>query len=47
MSFGIRIFRSLQQAIEAGFMVYDHTPTGYLVRTRTSGGWALAEVVVA
>jgi hypothetical protein len=38
------VFHSLAEAIRAGFQVYDRTGTGYLVRTRTSGGWALALV---
>lgn len=40
------VFRSLTSAINAGFQVYDRTSTGYLVRTRTPGGWALAIVEV-
>lgn len=40
------IFRSLTSAINAGFQVYDRTQTGYLVRTRTAAGWALAIVEV-
>jgi len=40
------VFRSLADAIKAGFQVYDRTQTGYLVRTRTTGGWALAIVEV-
>lgn len=38
------VFRSLKEAIDAGFQVYDRTGSGYLVRTRTSNGWALAIV---
>ncbi len=41
---GLHIFDTLAQAISAGFSVYDRMPRGYLVRTRTSGGWALAIV---
>jgi hypothetical protein len=40
------VFRSLVDAIKAGYEVYDRTDTGYLVRTRTSGGWALALVAL-
>jgi hypothetical protein len=40
------VFRSLEDAINAGYQVYDHTPTGYLVRTKTERGWALAIVEV-
>ncbi len=43
---GIRVFTSLVAALRAGFAVYDRTSTGYLVRTRTSRGWALAVVHV-
>ncbi len=41
---GLIVFRSLTEALRAGFEVYDRTPTGYLVRTRTEAGWALALV---
>lgn len=40
------VFRSLVDAINAGYQVYDRTETGYLVRTRTLRGWALAIVEV-
>jgi hypothetical protein len=43
---GILTFPSLAEAIRAGFQVYDRTPDGYLVRTRTSSGWAAAVVIV-
>jgi hypothetical protein len=43
---GIVTFTSLTEAIRAGFQVYDRTSEGYLVRTRTSAGWALAVVVL-
>jgi len=39
---GLVEFRSIAEAIRAGYQVYDRTPDGYLVRTRTSNGWALA-----
>lgn len=38
------VFTSLEEAIKAGFQVYDKTDTGYLVRTKTSAGYALAIV---
>jgi len=38
------VFRSLDEAHRAGFEVYDRTPRGYLVQTRTEGGLALALV---
>lgn len=41
---GLLIFNSLSDAIRAGYQVCDKTPEGYLVRTRTSGGWAFAVV---
>jgi hypothetical protein len=41
---GIVVFPSLAAALRAGFEVYDRTAEGYLVRTRTSNGWALALV---
>jgi hypothetical protein len=41
---GIMVFTSLTEALRAGFEVYDRTATGYLVRTRTLRGWALAVV---
>lgn len=41
------VFHSLVEAINAGYEVYDRTPTGYLVRIRTSAGWALALVELA
>jgi len=40
------VFRSVTDAINAGFQVYDRTATGYLVRTKTERGWALALVEV-
>jgi hypothetical protein len=41
---GLMVFSTLAAAINAGFMVYDRTSTGYLVRTRTQHGYALAIV---
>jgi hypothetical protein len=43
---GILTFTSIQEAVRAGFQVYDKNSDGYLVRTRTSAGWALAIVVI-
>lgn len=43
---GIVVFRSLAEAINAGFEVYDRTAEGYLVRMRTARGWALALVAL-
>jgi len=41
---GITVFKSLAEALNAGFHVYDRTEGGYLVRTRTATGWAMAIV---
>jgi hypothetical protein len=41
---GFVIFRSLAAALDAGYQLYDRTPDGYLVRTRTDYGYALALV---
>jgi len=42
---GILVFKSVSEALRAGFQVYDRTSEGYLVRSRTSAGWAFALVV--
>lgn len=47
MMHGIHVFKSLIEAIRAGYQVYDKTTTGYLVRQRLPGGWALAVVEVS
>jgi hypothetical protein len=41
---GLMVFKSLADALRAGFQIYDRTPEGYLVRTKTSSGWAMALV---
>jgi hypothetical protein len=41
---GLMVFHSLSEALRAGFQIYDRTPEGYLVRTRTASGWAMALV---
>ncbi|MBV9647894.1 MAG: hypothetical protein JO043_10560 [Candidatus Eremiobacteraeota bacterium] len=41
---GLMVFKSLADALRAGFQVYDRTPDGYLVRTKTQTGWAMALV---
>jgi hypothetical protein len=41
---GLLVFRSLPEALQAGFQVHDRTADGYVVRTRTANGWALALV---
>lgn len=41
---GIIVFKSLEDALRAGFQVYARTDTGYLVQTQTAAGLALAIV---
>jgi hypothetical protein len=41
---GLMVFKSVADAIKAGFEVYDRNADGYLVRIRTSRGWAMALV---
>lgn len=41
---GLTTFPTLDAAINAGYHVYEGTPHGYVVRTRTLAGWALAVV---
>ncbi len=41
---GLMVFKSLADALRAGFQIYDRTSDGYLVRTRTDNGWAMALV---
>lgn len=41
---GLEVFRSLADAIHAGYQVYDRTETGFLVRTRVNETWRLAIV---
>jgi len=43
---GLMVFKTLADALRAGYQVYDRTADGYLVRTRTSAGWAIALVVL-
>jgi hypothetical protein len=43
---GLLTFPTLKDALHAGFHVYDRTENGYLVRTRTAHGFALALVVM-
>jgi len=44
---GIVVFRSVREALQAGYHIYGKTDEGYLARMRTEGGWALALVVIA
>lgn len=41
---GLTVFTSLAEALRAGFQIYDRTKEGYLVRTLTANGWAMALV---
>jgi hypothetical protein len=41
---GLMVFDSLADALRAGFQIYNRTQDGYLVRTRTAQGWAMALV---
>lgn len=43
---GLLAFKSLEEAIRAGYHVYDKTSDGYLVRIKTAAGFALALVVL-
>ncbi len=43
---GIVVFHSLEQALRAGYQVYERTSEGFSVRTRTANGWALAVVAL-
>jgi hypothetical protein len=42
---GVQVFSNLSAALRAGYHVFDRSPEGYLVRTRTPRGWAFALVV--
>jgi hypothetical protein len=44
---GMMVFDSLTAALKAGFQVYDRFEGGYIVRTRTTAGWAMALVRVS
>ncbi|MEO6990229.1 MAG: hypothetical protein ABI346_09020 [Candidatus Baltobacteraceae bacterium] len=41
---GLMVFKSLADALRAGFQIYERTQDGYLVRTKTANGWAMALV---
>lgn len=41
---GLMVFTSVSDALRAGYQVYDRTADGYLVRIRTTAGWAMALV---
>jgi hypothetical protein len=42
--FGIIVFTSVAEALRAGFQICDKTEYGYLARTATDHGWAVAEI---
>lgn len=42
---GIAVFRSVTDALRAGYQVCDRADDGYLVRVRTRAEWATALVV--
>jgi hypothetical protein len=42
MAHGMRVFRSVPEALRAGFQVYDRTPNGYLARAQIDGRWQMA-----
>ena len=44
MAQGIMIFKTIEDAIKAGFHMYDKTSDGYIVRTKTDHGMAMALV---
>jgi hypothetical protein len=41
-----RVFRSVRDAVDAGFQIYDRFPDGYVVRTRHGDGWEFAVVAL-
>ena len=41
---GLLVFKTLSDALRAGYQVYDRTPNGYVVRTMLNGRWQLAIV---
>jgi hypothetical protein len=44
MAHGLLVFRSIGEALRAGFHIYDRTPTGYIVRCNAGGRWQMALV---
>ena len=41
---GVVVFKTVNDAIKAGYQIYDKTSKGYLVRIMTPAGWAQALV---
>lgn len=44
---GIVVFKSVREALDAGYHIYGRTGDGYLARCRTELGWALALIVIS
>lgn len=44
MALGMVVFRSLNEALKAGFYIYDRTRDGFVVRHHANGRWQLALV---
>jgi hypothetical protein len=44
---GLMVFTTLAAALMAGFQVFDKTSDGFLVRTKTANGWAMALVKIS
>lgn len=44
---GMVVFKSVREALSAGYHIYGKTEDGYLARMRTERGWALAMIVIA
>lgn len=42
MARGMLVFRSVGEALKAGFQIYDRTPNGYIARARIDGYWQMA-----
>jgi hypothetical protein len=43
---GILAFTNLNQALRAGYHLYERTEHGYIVRMRVGGGWVFAAVIL-
>jgi len=41
---GIKVFATLEEALKAGFVLFDRIPDGYLVRKDQGNNFALAIV---
>lgn len=41
---GVVAFQTLAEAMRAGYQVADRTENGYVVRIKTTAGWAMAFV---